>query len=482
MGKKKSGKKKGSGKKKKGAKEDAEPDPFAGLTLEEALEKIRDFKKELDAEREERNYFQLERDKINAFWEISKRQLEETRGLLRNKDREIEVTEERHAGEIKVYKQKVKHLLYEHQTQTSDLKSDEAVAKRMAQKEHGERETRLEMDKRGLKVELKEMELSHEEIIRNLQLEHDKRNTQLRDELQRTAQEMQRKYEKKMEMLRDELELRRKIEIKEIEERKNKQIHTLMKNHEKAFGDIKNYYNDITLNNMALINQLKLDVEEMKAKGERDEKLMTEIKAENKSLVEPLAKARADVADYEKQLANYAKDKQFLASAKARIKVQAQTISQKEWNLEVLEQRFKQVEEERNQYYEKFQSTIFDVQQKSGFKNLLLEKQLSTLGDKLEKTEAQLNEVLAASNLDPAGLALVTRKLEDVLDAKNAAIKDLQYEVARACKAHNDVIRTYEAKMQEYGIPFEELGFRPLEPNPGQPLGTGPAGLVSARS
>ena len=31
-----------------------------------------------------------------------------------------------------------------------------------------------------------------------------------------------------------------------------------MKNHEKAFSEIKNYYNDITLNNLALINSLKV--------------------------------------------------------------------------------------------------------------------------------------------------------------------------------------------------------------------------------
>merc|ERR1712166_312741 len=66
-------------------------------------------------------------------------------------------------------------------------------------------------------------------------------------------------------------------------------------------------------------------------------------------------------------------------------------------------------------------------------------------------------------------------KLEDVLDAKNAAIKDLQYELARACKAHNDVIRTYEGKLGEFGIPLEELGFKPVAVNPGQPLGMGPA-------
>ena len=41
-------------------------------------------------------------DKINAFWEISKKELEDTRAQLRNKDREMEELEERHEVEIKV--------------------------------------------------------------------------------------------------------------------------------------------------------------------------------------------------------------------------------------------------------------------------------------------------------------------------------------------------------------------------------------------
>lgn len=43
-----------------------------------------------------------------------------------------------------------------------------------------------------------------------------------------------------------------------MEERKNSQISELMRNHEKAFRDIKNYYNDITLKNLALISLLKV--------------------------------------------------------------------------------------------------------------------------------------------------------------------------------------------------------------------------------
>lgn len=87
---------------------------------------------------------------------------------------------------------------------------------------------------------------------------HDENMTALRQSFERQAKEIETKYEKKMRALRDELDLRRKTEIHEIEERKNGQINTLMKNHEKAFSDIKNYYNDITLNNLALINTLKV--------------------------------------------------------------------------------------------------------------------------------------------------------------------------------------------------------------------------------
>ena len=71
-----------------------------------------------------------------------------------------------------------------------------------------------------------------------------------------------------------------------------------------------------------------------------------------------------------------------------------------------------QTQEERDELYRKFVKAVHEVQQKSNFKNLLLEKKLGALADTLEKKEAQLNEVLSASNLDPTALTVVTRKLE----------------------------------------------------------------------
>ena len=79
------------------------------------------------------------------------------------------------------------------------------------------------------------------------------------------------------------------------QERKNTHINDLMKKHERAFAEIKNYYNDITHNNLDLIKTLKEDVAEMKKREAQNEKLMYEIAQENKRLSEPLTKALKEV-------------------------------------------------------------------------------------------------------------------------------------------------------------------------------------------
>ena len=71
---------------------------------------------------------------------------------------------------FQVYKQKVKHLLYEHQNNIAELKAESTVALKLAQDENRGNELDLRKDKRSLKVELKEQELAHEDVIKNLKL------------------------------------------------------------------------------------------------------------------------------------------------------------------------------------------------------------------------------------------------------------------------------------------------------------------------
>lgn len=140
-----------------------------------------------------------------------------------------------------------------------------------------------------------QQELAHEELIRQMKLEQAKEITKLRQAFDLQVRELDLKYDKKMKILRNDMELRRKQEIHEIEERKNTHINNLMKKHETAFAEVKNYYNDITHNNLDLIRTLKEDVAEMKKKETQNEKLMFEIAQENKRLSDPLTKALKEV-------------------------------------------------------------------------------------------------------------------------------------------------------------------------------------------
>ncbi|XP_051726994.1 dynein regulatory complex subunit 4 isoform X3 [Ctenopharyngodon idella] len=399
--------------------------------LEEHIVRLRE---ELDREREERNYFQLERDKIHTFWEITRRHLEENKCELRNRERELEEAEERHQVEIKVYKQKVKHLLYEQQNMLSELKAESVVSTKQLQKKHAVLENHLQKDMRNLKVYLKEQELSSENVLKSIYLKHDEEITDLRNDFARQVREIGSKYEKRMQKLRQEEDLRRKTEIHEIEERKNSHINMLMKNHEKAFRDIRNYFNDIVYKNLDFITSLKEELKDMKRKEEKRNKEMAEVVEQNKELRESPQTAKEEVAELQKKLANYEKDKSALTRTRARLKISDRELKELKWEHEVLEQRFTKVQLERDELYMKFTKAILEVQQKSGFKNLLLECKLSALNDTLEKKEAQLSEVLSVSNLDPTSLSVVTHKLEEVLESKNHTITDLQYEVSRVCK------------------------------------------------
>jgi len=156
----------------------------------------------------------------------------------------------------------VKHLLYEYQNSIAGIQTTSEAALTNAAEAAYNASTLLAHDKRTLKLELKEISLAHTDMLQSLQLKHDIEVTKMRGEFDRKSKELFAKYERKVKYIREEMELRRKNEIHEIEERKNSQVNTLTRNHEKAFAEMKIYYNDITTNNLALINSLKVGLME----------------------------------------------------------------------------------------------------------------------------------------------------------------------------------------------------------------------------
>ncbi len=78
--------------------------------------------------------------------------------------------------------------------------------------------------------------------------------------------------------------------------------------------------------------------------------------------------------------------------------------------------------------------------------------------------EVQLKELIKRTTLDPAAIANLTNTFEEVELMKSELINQLEDELKRIKEAHINMIRTYEAKLAEFGIPVEEMGFEPLIP------------------
>ncbi|KAM9366970.1 dynein regulatory complex subunit 4-like [Symphorus nematophorus] len=346
-------KKKGSSKK---PAKPRTPTLIDGLTKEEMSkdqleEHIVRLREELDREREERNYFQLERDKIHTFWEITDRQLEEVKAERKNLDKDIEEDEGRHQVEIKVYKQKMKHLLCEHQNTISELKADDLVSTKVLQEEQEKLENELHKEMRAIMVDMQE--LDNETLVKELELEHDEEMTKTRNSWEKQLTEIKAKYQKKMEVLAQDLDNINKKQLSGREEHWNSRIANVT-------DDNNEPPNEVTVCLTGMEQDLKRNSSLQDANENIKKKELDDLKCYN----------------------------------------------------EALEQKFSKLQMERDELYNTFTQNIQKVQHKAGVQSVMLERRLQALTDGVEKTKAQLCSVLTASNIDQTALAGVTNKIE----------------------------------------------------------------------
>lgn len=99
-----------------------------------------------------------ERLRINYFWLISKKELEDKQAELRNKERELQDLTEKHQIEIKIYKQRTKHLVFQNLDQLTELKKEAQITLKNVEDENRINERELKQDLRSIKVSIKEQE------------------------------------------------------------------------------------------------------------------------------------------------------------------------------------------------------------------------------------------------------------------------------------------------------------------------------------
>lgn len=231
---------------------------FESDECKQLRQEIRQARAERENETRVLNDAQQQKAKLDQFHELQKSKRETLKMELRNKLRQKQDLEEKQAYELKIYKQKVKHLLHEQQTGMTSVRlgSEESLA--LLQDSTRDTEHHSALETRELKVALKGAETSHILFLKHQKIEQEKSIAALRAEYEQKHWELREHYEKKQKVTRDSHEDQRREEVSRLELKKNTHIADLMAKHKRQFDKLKKYYSDITHANLELIKNLKV--------------------------------------------------------------------------------------------------------------------------------------------------------------------------------------------------------------------------------
>ncbi|KAM4743707.1 dynein regulatory complex subunit 4-like [Anableps anableps] len=229
------------------------------ITKEQIEEYVVQLREELEREREERNFFQLERDKMKSFQEVTDRKLDEVKAELKNLEKAIEDDEAHHQMEIKVFKQKMKHLLCEHYNTVSELEADTLASAEVLQDEQNQLEA--DMCKKMITILVDMQELSSEDIFKEIRLKHDEEIIAAREKWERQLAETAAKNNAEIQELQQEQDNIMKSVICERELLWKSHFHNLTEDVETSVNDTKDLIYTLSKDTGKEIKALKLQIE-----------------------------------------------------------------------------------------------------------------------------------------------------------------------------------------------------------------------------
>ncbi len=94
------------------------------MDIEMLKEVVPMLQQQLEKCQADRNWTQLERDTVQTFYDVTRHEVRDLEMSICSKDRAMELMEDNHRVEVRVYVQKVKHLEYEHKNNLKSVEID----------------------------------------------------------------------------------------------------------------------------------------------------------------------------------------------------------------------------------------------------------------------------------------------------------------------------------------------------------------------
>jgi chromosome segregation ATPase len=248
-----------------------------------------------------------------------------------------------------------------------------------------------------------------------------------------------------MKQLEDDLELRLKVDIHELEERKNLHINKLMKTFDEKMDAWKKENIAQIQENIKLIKQNKENLENLKADN-KTLKAELDALAENKKILEiQLAEAKKQNAIILNRLAKYYNQEINMKNMNVKILSLRKKCQETVDKTREIEAKKEALTKEISELKRKFEDAINKFKQRAEYKNNVLDQHIQQLKLNYEKREEEIDAILrqidqlaseqeTESDFGRKVISDMMENIRNVLMTKTQIIKNLKYSLALATK------------------------------------------------
>lgn len=461
-------------KKGRGKKEEPPKTEFSEMDIPECKDWQNACKVDIKSLKKQRNYAQLDVDHLQTIYDIVLKESATVEVQIRNVESEMEIMKNNFHNEKQMFKQKVKETDYNHENTLKAMQYSHEVAMETSATEHQKKMADLHVKKAAIQKGgtksngakyggLEQRQLKNQQEVDQLRETYRKELSQLEAKFQKHHDELEEAFAARLKQTERDFDLRQRMELMEIEELKNMHVRDLLQNHNHAFGEMRQYYQDITRDNLNMITALKEELDELRTRIGKHKHKYKEIIEENKKLSEPLGKAKAEFEKLERQLMNYEKTKRALKSAQGRLQGLNDEVSSRRDLKTKMEKELELAETNHNQLTSDLESTVRTFRARCAKNSKGLQDHAEDVHNKLADMIERFQEVVEQKEVDGVVLKEVQTRIDELIDVKNEEIENARYKVSKITKQHDDLVRIYESKLLEIGIPEEELGLKTID-------------------
>jgi hypothetical protein len=368
----------------------------------------------------DRSYLQLERDQLFRNVEFVKSERVDVQKAVETVVVKSQTATDEHKRLLKVHEHREVSLDYQHELKRKDIKNTSISRVDAWTGEFNQRFAAAKDERKKLKEIVADNDKTHHEEYRNFEQSSKNNLSNLRIQFAQQHEALGTSLASKFDRLKEQLDLRLRVEVHELEERKNQHLRQLQHNHETAFTQMKQYYTEITKDNCDLLMTLRTEIDEMRAKEKDVQKLNYKLMMDNKEISEPLKRLTDERNELLSKVAENNKNNDILRNLQLLSNVQLTTkLKETKKTLHRLEDRLKKLEKEKDDIKRRFTTAIVTVNEAIDFKNQVIQEKLKILETETQGTVPWTYPETVPDlkfDLDVANLAL--DEVKKLVDAK----------------------------------------------------------------